>query len=175
MKFGFGHWGTQLGFDAVRDRAAGTSLVTAAKNIDGLKQLVVDDNPWKPATPYSKALNNITPARFPKPDDPARGKFERREVSWFRSVCGHLQQIAKVRHDAMPAINMCARFVHKPTAEAKQADKHIIYYLLHTRDHGLCFGMGAATMRSDLEWTSPLANDHAMDPLAKATRIPSLL
>lgn len=89
-----------------------------------------DDNVWKPATPHSKAFLTLAPADIPELEDSRRAAFEA-DVTWFRSVCGSLQYVAKVRHDALSAINMCARLAHRPSADAKKAVKHVIFYLIN--------------------------------------------
>ncbi|KAL3923440.1 MAG: hypothetical protein SGPRY_004218, partial [Prymnesium sp.] len=70
-------------------------------------------------------------------------------------------------YDALPAINMCARFAHRPSADAKKALKHIIFYLLHTVDQGLRFGRDSNTSHADLEWQTPLEHDFEMSTSAQ--------
>lgn len=117
----------------------------------------------------------LAPADVPSDSDSALAAFEA-DVAWFRALCGHLQHFAKARHDALPAINMYARFAHRPSAEANKALKHVMFYLLHTKDEGLFFGASPFPRKRILNGIDrPLTHDHKMDPASrKSPRIPRL-
>ena len=124
------------------------------------------DQPWKPKVPFSKELNELQPAELPEPDTPAAAEMAA-DIAWMREACGSMIHIGKVRKDAVPAINMCSRYSHRPDKKAVRCVKHLIWYLLVTPDVGLTFGYAPDTVWADLKWQASPDKDAIFDTMAR--------
>ena len=162
----YGPWAKQLGFPVRRNRAAGTTTITAEPYIQGLAKLVEGDQPWKPKVPFSKEINELEPAAVPEPGTPAAAEMAA-DIAWMREACGSMIHIGKVRKDAVPGINMCSRYSHRPDKKAVRCVKHLIWYLMSTPDVGLTFGYSPDTVWADLQWSAAPDRDEVFDTMAR--------
>ena len=149
-----GPWKKQLGFQVTRDQAKGTTTITAQDYIERLRPFVENDLPYTPQLPCCKAI-----AELEVGEEYEQGTEEydeqQRDVTYMRTVAGHLLHIGKVRHDIITPTNMATRYSHRPDKNKKGIHvlKHIIYYLLQNAHIGLTFGRSPSTTRADLQWT----------------------
>ena len=160
-----GPWNKQLGFPVRRDKKAGTTTITAEPYIHGLQKLVADDLPYTPKVPFSKEINDLEPAPIPEPGTPEAAEMAA-DIARMREACGSLVHVGKVRKDALPGINMCSRYSHRPDKKAKRCVKHIIWYLMNTPLVGLTFGYSPDTTWDELKWNVAPDRDAIYDTMA---------
>ena len=132
--FKFGAWKEQLGFEVTRDRSAGTTTLTAHKQIAKLERLVEGECRYTPTMPYQRSINDIAPVAVPDVGSPEHAVFTRR-VSWCRSAIGALHHVSKVRCDITTSLNLYSRYAHVPEPAMEKGLKHMIFFLLHTIKH----------------------------------------
>lgn len=126
-----------LGF-ACHEAHNGTLTITAPKHIEALKHFVANDPLYQPSSPFTKEFSTLEPAPEPPPDSIEYYDMAGR-VAWMQQAGGHIAHILKVRLDVAGPHNMVVRYAHRPCHTAIRCMKHLIFYILNTKEIGIRF------------------------------------
>lgn len=135
-------WSTVKGFGVVRDRITRSVKVTCTRHIeDAARRFLSTDVKITPKTPYLREMAKIRPLASPKRDDDPP-VLEGGEATDAASLNGASIYIVAVRPDVATPIALVSRRMSKPTTQSYKCNKHILMYLLGTKDRGMVFGGG---------------------------------